>query len=573
MDRRPARGARRGSKASFKVAQVYLNLPSRSNPLSQLPPAGAAGGTSTGIEREVQPGSARVPFLPLWKADRLIVPLPPPFHGTDPSMAVAVVAAFYGFFFVVGIAASRWMVGRPSPGDLLLARRQLPVWLAILTLTATWVGGGYIVGTAEAVYDPALGLLWTQAPWCFALSLVFGGLLFAKPMRGRNCTTMLDLFAQRYGPATAGILYIPALLGELFWIAAILSALGQVFATLVGIDPTTAIVLSAAVALAYTLAGGLWSVAMTDAIQLLCILVGLLAALPFALESAGGFQEVVQQYRVSHASTFRIIPDPRAIGFAGLSGWMDSALLLILGGIPWQVYFQRVLACRSDRGAVWLSVAAGIGCLLLALPSGIIGMVGSNVQWATVAGSTPEPQSVLPYVLRYLTPPTVGLLGLCAVAAAVMSSIDSSILSAASMFSWNVFRPIRKGASDRQINAAMRIAMLVIGVLAVFLAIRVRSVYNLWYLSADLVYVVLFPQLVCALFDKRSNVHGALAGAGLGFVLRIATGEASLGVAPWVELPEFIPIRTAVMVTSLLMIPVVSRIAPMNASCNGVDEG
>ncbi|RMF36901.1 MAG: sodium:solute symporter [Planctomycetota bacterium] len=477
-------------------------------------------------------------------------------------MAIVVIAAFYALFFAIGVAASRWLVRAPSPGDLLLARRRLPLWLAVLTLTATWVGGGYIVGTAEAVYDPKLGLLWTQAPWCFALSLVLGGLFFAQPVRRRNCTTMLDLFEQRYGASTAGLLYLPALLGELFWIAAILSALGQVFATLVGIDPTVAILVSAAVALAYTLAGGLWSVALTDAVQLACIVAGLLVALPFALRYAGGLQHVLLQYQLSHGATFRLLPDPRIIGVPEVCAWCDSALLLIFGGIPWQVYFQRVLACRTDRGAIWLSVVAGVGCLLLALPSVIIGMVGATVDWTLVAGAAPEPQAVLPFVLRYLTPSVVALLGLCAVAAAVMSSIDSSILSAASMFSWNVYRPFSRSGSERHIKTAMRAAMIVIGALAAVLGIRVQSVYNLWYLSADLVYVVLFPQLLCALFDRRATVRGAWTGAAVGFVLRMASGEPSLGIASWVELPEFVPLRTAAMGTSLLTILAVSRLTP-----------
>ena len=91
--------------------------------------------------------------------------------------------------------------------------------------SATWVGGAYINGTAEAFYNG--GLLGCQAPIGYALSLVFGGILFAKRMRAEGYVTMLDPFQLKYGQRVGGLMFIPALLGEVFWSAAILSALGS----------------------------------------------------------------------------------------------------------------------------------------------------------------------------------------------------------------------------------------------------------------------------------------------------------------------------------------------------------
>ena len=89
---------------------------------------------------------------------------------------------------------------------------------------ATWVGGGFINGTAEIIYST--GLVWCQAPIGYALSLVFGGMLFARKMRREGYVTMIDPFQKQYGERMGGLLFIPALLGEIFWTAAILSALG-----------------------------------------------------------------------------------------------------------------------------------------------------------------------------------------------------------------------------------------------------------------------------------------------------------------------------------------------------------
>lgn len=133
--------------------------------------------------------------------------------------------------------------------------------------------------------------------------------------------------------------------------------------------------------------------------------------------------------------------------------WLDCGLLLILGGIPWQVYFQRVLSCRSAFKAQLLSYVAAVGCIVMAVPAMIMGAVAKATNWNETALERPlkssESALVLPLVLQYLTPGFVSCLGLGAVSAAVMSSSDSSILSAASMFARNVYKLIfRQNVSD-----------------------------------------------------------------------------------------------------------------------------
>ena len=184
------------------------------------------------------------------------------------------VFVFYVFTLFTGLWASRKgkdkKQGQTELIHLFLAGRQIPLWVGALTMTATWVGGGYINGTAEVVYTQ--GLIWAQAPWGYALSLIVGGLFFAKVMRENEYTTLLDPFQQKYGNKVGSLLFIPALIGEIFWSAAILTALGYTFSILLELNFETAIIVSASTAIAYTFMGGLWSVAYTDVIQLIFIL-------------------------------------------------------------------------------------------------------------------------------------------------------------------------------------------------------------------------------------------------------------------------------------------------------------
>lgn len=475
---------------------------------------------------------------------------------------------FYGVIFFMGTYAASIRKAKDAD-DVMLAGRGIPLWVGIFTMSATWVGGGYINGAAEFTYDSNYGLTWVQAPWGYGLSLVFGGLFFARKMRRFRFRTILDPLTQRYGKKMTTLLYFPALLGEIFWTAAILTALGATFATILGLDIKTAIIASSLIAIAYTALGGLWAVALTDVIQLGLLIIGLILVIPFALKGVGGWDHVWTEYKLNMGDLARFLPSKEALGDYYYN-WWDSAFLLIFGGIPWQVYFQRVLSAKNEDAAVKLSFYAGIICILAAIPPVMIGVIGQGVpSWEALGADGPPENAalILPYVMRYLTPGIIATIGLGAIAAAVMSSVDSSILSASSMTSWNIYRPLFKPdiKSDALIKVIKR-CVWIIGITATLLALNITSVYALWFLCSDLVFVLLFPQLLTALYDKKANAFGSFAGFIVGSVLRFGGGDSTLGIPIMINYPMIqngevlFPYRTLAMVSSLITIIVVSRL-------------
>ncbi|PTX55008.1 high affinity choline transporter 7 [Melghirimyces profundicolus] len=486
-----------------------------------------------------------------------------------------------GIFFLLVFYALVYYIGAVAAGkksndlkDMMLAGRSMPIWISMFTMAATWVGGGYVNGTAEATY--ASGLVWAQAPWGYALSLIIGGIFYARKMRRYQFTTMLDPLASRFGEKLTGVLFLPALAGEIFWSGAILTALGTTFGTILGLDFTTSIILSAAIAIAYTVVGGLWSVAYTDVLQFAIIIVGLYLVVPFALGETGGLDLTWSQY----VTGMEKMGTHYAHLFPPLDGWKDPdwgpyfwnwwdyALLLIFGGIPWQVYFQRVLSANSERSAMWLSILAGVWAIVAAVPAVLIGALGYTADWSALGVQEPENSAmILPYVLRYMTPEWLAALGLGALAAAVMSSVDSSILSASSLASWNVYRPLLKPkATTGQLQKIIKRSIVIVGVAATLIALNVQSVYELWFLSSDFVYCILFPQLTMALFFKGANKYGAVAGLIVAFILRFGGGEPVLGIPQFIPYPMvedgvvLFPFRTMAMVSSLITIYVVSKL-------------
>jgi high affinity choline transporter 7 len=460
-------------------------------------------------------------------------------------MALTAVFCLYGVFLWIGVAAAR-KVKEGSSTDLLVAGRAMPLWLATLTMTATWVDGGYLLGTVEGTFKTGLSL-GAQGGVCFGLSLLLGGIFFARRMRELEFTTLIDPFEARFGKGWAAVLFLPALLGEVFWSAELLVAIGSTFGVMLGMKLTTAILLSALVVTVYTMLGGMWSVAYTDAVQLGLVALGLLVALPVVFHAVGGLESAWATYAAAHPADSAILPplQASATGWSApaIVNWWDVSVMLVLGGIPWNCYFQRVLSCQSPIKAQWHSICAGLLTMGFTVPPLLLGVAAFSYQWQPdlLAQLQAQPAQALPMIFQYLTPPWIGLLGLGAIIGAVTSSFSSSILSAAAMFSWNcVHRLLRPDLNARQMARLVRLAIVVLGASATVLALKVQSVQALWFFTSDLIFVLLFPQLVCALFDPQANRLGSIAAFCLSLFLRLGGGEPLFGLAPLIPYPELL---------------------------------
>ncbi len=486
----------------------------------------------------------------------------------------------YSAFLVVGWMAAR-KVKDGTVEDLIVAGRAMPVWLATLTMTATWVDGGYLLGTAEGVFKSSLAL-GVQGGLCFGVSLILGGLFFARRMRLFEFTTLIDPFEARFGKRWAAVLFLPAMLGEVFWSAELLLAIGSTFGVLLKMPLVTGILLSAVVVTAYTMAGGMWSVAYTDAFQLGLVVIGLAVALPFAFGAAGGFDASWSGYLAARADRGSFFPPLRPQGGFWTSqsviNWWDVSLMLVFGGIPWNCYFQRVLSCQTPRKAQLHSIFAGLLTIALTIPPLLLGVAAFKYDWPSdlLAQLQAQPSQTLPMLLEHVMPPFVALLGLGAIVGAVTSSFSSSILSAASMVSWNgCKRLLWPDLSTIQLKRLIRLSIVLLGAMATVLALKVQSVQALWFFTSDLVFVLLFPQLIFALFDKKVNRIGSITAFCVSLILRLGGGEPLFNLPYFIPYPEIFtsepakwydagarlfPFKTLAAGVGIVLLPVVSRL-------------
>ncbi|XP_071320208.1 high-affinity choline transporter 1-like isoform X2 [Trachinotus anak] len=484
--------------------------------------------------------------------------------------------AFYLLVLGIGIWASvkSKKMDKNSQGVQMevsfLANRSVSLIVGVFTMTATWVGGAFINGIAESVYDPTKGLIWALIPLQTSIAFIIGGLFFAKPMRENNYISMMDPFQRKYGKALTAALAIISVITEIIWIPGLLISLGATMSVVLDLSPSVCLWLSAAVAIIYTVLGGLYSVAYTDVIQISLVLLSLWLCVPFVL-TTDVFTDITKTaFNNTHQAPWLGRLESDKVG-----RWIDDFMVMTLGNMAFQDFHQRTLSSSSTSTArIICFVAAGV-VIIVGIPSMLIGAVAASTDWNSTSYGSPSPYErgksamVLPITLQHLTPTYIFAFGIGAIAAAVMSSADSYLLSATTVFTTNIYQTIRSQASDKELQWVIRLSIVVFGLVGTSLTSLDSSIMVFWILGSDLAYTILFPQLICILFTKVSNGYGAIAGYLVAVVMRLLCGEPLVGLPVILHFPASLLFNKGVLPQRWDVFKVTSQRAPAGGTREG----
>ncbi|MCA9716695.1 MAG: hypothetical protein KC468_18630 [Myxococcales bacterium] len=366
------------------------------------------------------------------------------------------------------LALSLWARARIHDAeDYIVAGRRLPLALTLPTVLATWFGAGTLLATTDEVRVTGLRVTALE-PYGAALALVLVGLFYARPLWEARLLTVQDYFARSFGPRVERVAALYTI-GYLGWIATQLVGLAGILEVFFAIPQPVGIVLVAAVATAYTLMGGMWSVTLTDALQMGLALVGLVWLGVEVLGALGGGVAAAERItRELPAEALVMIPRESA---AELLTWIDLLLSGTVALIASQDLLQRVFAARSAAVARRACVSAGV---LYALLGSVAVLIGLSSPLVLGDGVT---SSILAHVAQRLLSPGPLVLFMLTVLSLVLSTLDSALLAPATVLAQNLLRPLLGARAS--VLTLTRLSVLGFGVASAALALAGERAFTL----------------------------------------------------------------------------------------------
>lgn len=420
--------------------------------------------------------------------------------------------AYVGLQLAIG-----WWVSRRirTEDDYLVAGRSMGPVLASGTIFATWFGAETCLGGAGGAYAHGVSL-GTAEPFAYGLCIVFLGLVFATRLWRLKLTTLGDFFRARYSRGVEQLAVLLMIPTSLLWAAAQVRAFGQVLSSAGGMPVELAIALAAGIVVVYTTAGGLLADAITDLVQGVCLVLGLLVILFGVVAGAGGWQAT---FAAIGPERLRLVPAEGGAALALLETWCVP----ILGSVVAQELVVRVSASRSARVARGAALAGGGLYLVVGLVPVFLGLAGAEL----VPGLEHE-EAVLPELARLHLAPFAYALFAGALVSAILSTVDSTLLVCSSLLVHNLVLPRFPAAGERMKVRLARLGVVGFGLAAFALARLGNSVSELVELASSLGSAGLFVILALGLFTRRGGAPSATAAllAGLATFLGASLGGA-----------------------------------------------
>ncbi|MCY7386449.1 MAG: sodium:solute symporter family protein [Burkholderiales bacterium] len=401
--------------------------------------------------------------------------------------------------------------------DFALAGRSLPLVMIITTTFATWFGAETVLGISAKFVQGGLNSV-VEDPFGASMCLVFVGLFFAARLYRMNLMTIGDFYRKRYGKTVEIFCSVTIIMSYLGWVAAQVTALGLVFNVVSNgaISVDTGMVIGTLSVLAYVIFGGMLAIAWTDFIQMIVLVVGLTIIAFMASDLAGGADKVYALAQTKEWFTFFPAPNFHDVIF-----FIAAAITMMLGSIPQQDVFQRVMSAKDAKTASRGAVIGGLSYLAFAfVPMFIVACAVLAMPEKTRELLASDPQRVLPTLILTQMPFIAQVFFFGALLSAIKSTASATLLAPSTSFVENIYKNMRGGLTDKQELFAFRVTLFIFTgcVLAYAVAMKGTPIYEMVSGAYQVTLVGAFVPLVCGLYWKRATRNGAIASIVLGIV-------------------------------------------------------
>jgi len=394
-----------------------------------------------------------------------------------------------------------------SQEDFMVAGRKLKTSVMVFTLICTWIGSGTFIAGAEFASKAGFSALWLAAgAWVGIIVIYF----LAGKIQTFGQYTIGDILEVRYGPVARLFGAIALIISFTVIVSYQFVAGGFILnvATDGAIPDSVGTIIAATFVILFTAVGGMIAIAYTDLPNGIIIVLACLLSVPFVYLAAGGFAEATQ---VLDAGYFAVVNEQFGAHPSLKVGGYFLATMLLLMGV--QSVYQKFYSAKTPKDAKRAVIFWTIGTVFVETVVVIVAVFAYSKFKGQIDLTIPkEGGKVVLMAAKSLVPWPVGVLLLGAACAVVISTGMNYLLSPTTTIMRDIYqRFVKKEASQSTMVALQKVFVVLLGVIAFFLAIRLTSVLGMAFFAYTIYGVAITPALIAALAWKRATKAGGLA--------------------------------------------------------------
>ena len=412
-------------------------------------------------------------------------------------------------YWVISIGIGLWAAMRvKNTADFAAAGHSLPMYIVTATVFATWFGSETVLGVPATFLKEGMGGIISD-PFGSSMCLILVGIFFAKHLYNKKYLTIGDFFREKYGRTVEIIITLCIVTSYLGWVAAQIKALGLVFNVVSndGMTQQMGMLIGAASVLIYTLFGGMWSVAITDFIQMIIIVIGMLY-IGFEVSTLTGGVDVVINHAAA-AGKLGILPD---FNLAAILGFIAALVTMMLGSIPQQDVFQRITSSKNVTIAVRASVLGGVLYFIFAFIPIFLAYSAMLINPQLIENYLhSDSQLILPNLILNHAPLFAQIMFFGALLSAIKSCASATLLAPSVTFAENIVKGLFKHLSDKHLLKIMRITVLCFTCIVTLFALNSElSIFKMVENAYKVTLVAAFVPLAFGVYWSRANTLGGL---------------------------------------------------------------